>query len=456
MKILFVRPKSSEETIGLQHVMIVEPLELEVLASLLDKEEHPIILDMILEKNSPEYFLNLHQPDVLCLTGYITNVKEMIEWCQIAKNFNKNVATVIGGVHCEVCPEDFEDNAVDFRVVRNATTSFPKLLKHIKQKKKLPPEVLTSEQKMDIDKLPPFDFYYPLPNRELTKKYRKNYFYIFQNKVALLKTAFGCPYRCNFCFCRQITKDRYFERPLDSVMEELKSIKEKEVYIVDDDFLTTSNKVNKFLDEIEKCKIKKSYLVYGRADFIANNIETMKRFKKNGLSTVIVGFESFDNKELDKFNKKVNVQENEKAMKILNKMGIDCFATIILSPDWGKEDFKKCGEKIIELGIKFVNLQPLTPLPGTEFNEKPENILISKSEYEKWDLAHISIRPSKMTVAEYYKSIIDLYQKVLFRPSIMWEHLKRNSIYMLFKMMSGSAKVKKQYMNKYNEALKLE
>jgi hypothetical protein len=36
MKILFVRPKPSKETIGLQHVMIVEPLELEVL----DRKRH--------------------------------------------------------------------------------------------------------------------------------------------------------------------------------------------------------------------------------------------------------------------------------------------------------------------------------------------------------------------------------------------------------------------------------
>jgi len=34
MKILMVRPRPTSRTIGLQHLMIVEPLELEVLASL--------------------------------------------------------------------------------------------------------------------------------------------------------------------------------------------------------------------------------------------------------------------------------------------------------------------------------------------------------------------------------------------------------------------------------------
>ena len=52
MKILFTRPRPSTETIGLQHVMIVEPLELEVLAGLLHPEDIPVIIDMIIEKHS--------------------------------------------------------------------------------------------------------------------------------------------------------------------------------------------------------------------------------------------------------------------------------------------------------------------------------------------------------------------------------------------------------------------
>ena len=40
-----------------------------------------------------------------------------------------------------------------------------------------------------------------------------------------------------FCFCRAITQGRYAERPLEDVMTELEAIREREIYIVDDDFL---------------------------------------------------------------------------------------------------------------------------------------------------------------------------------------------------------------------------
>jgi len=116
MKILMVRPKASSQTIGLQHLMLTEPLELEVLAALKRKTDEVVIVDLIIEKSSIDYFLETHQPDVLCVTGYITNVATMIDYCKIAKNFNPSIATIVGGVHCEVCPEDFESAYVDYRV----------------------------------------------------------------------------------------------------------------------------------------------------------------------------------------------------------------------------------------------------------------------------------------------------------------------------------------------------
>ena len=55
LKILFVRPKQSSETIGLQHIIITEPLELEVLAALVNPPDEVKIIDMILEKKDIDY-----------------------------------------------------------------------------------------------------------------------------------------------------------------------------------------------------------------------------------------------------------------------------------------------------------------------------------------------------------------------------------------------------------------
>jgi len=92
---------------------------------------------------------------------------------------------------------------VDFRVVRNAAVVFPLLLHHIRGEGGIPKGVLVPGERVDPASLPPFDFAAPLPLRSLTERYRNRYFYIFHDRVALLKTAFGCPYQCTFCFCRR-------------------------------------------------------------------------------------------------------------------------------------------------------------------------------------------------------------------------------------------------------------
>ncbi|MDD3725273.1 MAG: cobalamin B12-binding domain-containing protein, partial [Bacteroidales bacterium] len=120
MKILFLRPSAPEETIGLQHLMIVEPLELELLATLVEKEHEVIIIDLILEKQSAEYFIKKYMPDMVCITGYITHTSDMLKISQKAKEINSKIITVAGGVYIEKLPEKINSPFVDYRVVRNA------------------------------------------------------------------------------------------------------------------------------------------------------------------------------------------------------------------------------------------------------------------------------------------------------------------------------------------------
>ncbi len=452
MKILFVRPRPAKETIGLQHVMIVEPLELEVLASLINPDDTALIIDMILEKKSIEYFIDREKPDILCITGYITNVPAMIHYCMVAKKINPSIVTIVGGVHCEVCPADLDNEAIDFRVVRNATTGFPLLLEYIRGNGDFPGGVLRAEEQFSQSELPPFDFYFPFPDRSLTTRYRKYYFYIFHDKVALIKTAFGCPFLCNFCFCREITQGQYHQRPLNKVIDELCSIREKNIYIVDDDFLTGRSKVENFIEANRSANLDKHYLIYGRADFIADNPDVIQDFYSIGLKTVIVGFESFFDHELEQYNKNIDAKTNEEAMKILNLQSIECYATIIVSPDWGKDEFDFCEEKFRDLGIHFVNLQPLTPLPGTGSKVNDNELIIPYSDFTKWDLAHVTIRPQKMSVADFYKSILKLYNSIVFQPRVLVDYIKRYNLPMLWKMIKGSFLVKRQYVRKIREA----
>lgn len=456
MNILLVRPDTSPETIGLQHLMVVEPLELEILSALKRPQDTVTLVDMILEKKSLDFFLTKYQPDLLALTGYITNVGTILTYARLARQLVPGIRTVVGGVHCEVCPEDFDDPAVDFRVVRNAVQAFPLLLEYIDKPLELPPGVLQAGQSLGDRPLPPFDFTIPFPDRSISSKYRKEYFYIFQDKVALIKTSFGCPFTCSFCFCREITEGAYHPRPLEEVLDELASIEEEEIYIVDDDFLIDKKRLIRFVEGVQNRGIRKRYFIYGRADFIARYPEVMAQLKEVGLHTVIVGFESFSEAELQQFEKKISAETNRDAMRVMNRLGIECFATIIISPDWDRKDFRNMVREIKALGIHFVNLQPLTPLPKTGFTVAEDQLLLNKKDYDKWDLAHLSIRPTKLSISDFYREILKAYRNILFQPAVLWKYIRQHPVKMLWRMFQGSYRVTRQYQTKIRESKKNE
>jgi hypothetical protein len=86
MKILLVRPRPHKETIGLQSVMICEPLELMQLSAVLRANNHEVeIVDMILEKKPIEYFIGKFSPQLVGITGYISHIGIMKEYAQIIK-----------------------------------------------------------------------------------------------------------------------------------------------------------------------------------------------------------------------------------------------------------------------------------------------------------------------------------------------------------------------------------
>ena len=453
------------------------------------------IIDMILEKKPIEFFINKYKPHIVGMTAYITHVGAVKEMARKIKRLSNKTITVVGGVHAEVVPEDFRSKYIDYIICSNPVETFNKIIDRVRDAedtKEIDETYIKSNEHQprlasccrdtketgetyiksndhqaylasrcgdakEIDgiyekekkHIRSSSYNILPPDRSSVKKYRKKYYYMFHNPCALIKTSLGCPYTCSFCFCKEITGGKYFARKLDEVMEELESIKEREVYIVDDDFLFNEDRLNLFCDELEKRNIHKRFLVYGRADFIASHEKVIGRLSRHGLSAVIVGVESVREKDLKDFNKRSSLENNEKAIRILQKYGIELYATMILQPDFTKEDFRQIEDYIIGLNVSFVNLQPLTPLPGTEiYDDYKDKILVSRKDYAMWDLAHIVLEPKYMSIRQYYYQIIKTYARIVLRPDNIIKMLKKYGIKEVAKMWWGSQFVTLQYIGK--------
>ena len=444
MNVLLIRPKPDKETIGLQHVMVCEPLELEYLAANIDRPDANVeIIDMILEKKSLEYFIKRYQPNVVGISGYITHVNVIKDYARRIKVIQPDCKVAVGGVHAEVLPRDFIDEHIDFIVDANGISTFNAILDNLNL---MEVRGAYREGRQNVKEA---SFNYKFPDRQKVGKYRTKYYYMFHNPCALIKTSFGCPYSCSFCFCKEITEGKYFTRSVNSVIEELKQIPEKEIYIVDDDFLVSGNRILEFCRKLKEHNLKKKFLVYGRADFISNNENVIKVFRDHGLQAVIVGLESFKNEALDKYNKRTSIRENEAAVRVLKKYDIEVYGTLILDMDFSREDFHNLYKWLKGMGLTFINLQPLTPLRGTEIYQMyQEDLIVDGDQFEKWDLAHLVLKPEKMSVRRYYYEMIKLYYRITMAPGNVIRLIKKYGLKDVLKLSMGSSVITMQYLKK--------
>lgn len=449
MKILLVRPKPHKETIGLQHIMVCEPLELEYLIGNLPEDlkgkVHIEILDMILENKSFQSIVENKKPQVVFFTGYITHVGLIKECSKLVKQFSKDTLVGVGGVHAEVVPEDFGDINIDLVFKRNGVDGFNKALEMHVNDESLE-DIKSAVEKINLQ---PISFSLKLPDRSSSADYRSKYYYMFHNPCALIKTSYGCPYNCSFCFCKEITGGQYYSRPMKDVIDELLIIEEEEIYIVDDDFLHGQEKLGEFIRLLKENNIKKKYLVYGRADFIVNNKELIGDLKEVGLGAVIVGIESIREKDLKDYKKGTSKSINEDCIKILKEFDIELYATMIIPLDFSKEDFKGLTKWLNSFQVAFVNLQPLTPLPGTSiFDEYKDKLLVKREDYHMWDMAHVVLRPEKMSIRSFYFQMLKAYYRVIIKPKNALRLVKKYGFFENIKLLWRSQRVSIQYLQK--------
>ena len=117
--------------------------------------------------------------------------------------------------------------------------------------------------------------------------------------------------------------------------------------------------------------------------------------------------------------------------------------------DWDVEDFKRLYRWIRKIDIKFINLQPFTPIPGTElYEEYKDKLIIPREEYEKWDLAHLTVHPSKMSVRKYYWNLIKLYYKITMNPRNVFKMIRQYGLKENLKLSVGASRITMQYFVK--------
>lgn len=417
MKILLIKP----ETVGIfsyTNLVDHEPLELEYLYTVLKNHGHEAFIydrrhDLTPLKSRLKQFL----PDIVCITGYITQEKLMKKLARLVKSFNSNITVIIGGSHVEINYSNFFDSQADYIYHLSGLEYFLKLIDYIGHKNKsLALDQIfgicyreegkwkvTKKVCEDPNDLPEVDRSYFYKNRD---KFR----YLTFHPLALIKNSYSCKNSCTFCYCTNRNSGKYACRKVENLVNEIMVTDAPNIHITDDNFLTDRQYLQEFVKLIREKKIEKKYLIYGRADFIAQNEDLMEELKDIGLSLVMVGLEATSDTELESYNKKVSLSQNEECVRILDELGIICAGLFIVHQDMSKDEFKA-----LYKWIKARNIIPtvsvFTPMQGAADYPKYKDKLITLDP-RKQDLFHCILKPKHMSVMrftyEYYKLSIKL------------------------------------------------
>jgi magnesium-protoporphyrin IX monomethyl ester (oxidative) cyclase len=164
----------------------------------------------------------------------------------------------------------------------------------------------------------------PFPDRSL----RRHDYCFIQQGVRLTRHTFdtvlttrGCPFKCKFCTFSLNPlgqKRSYTERPVESVIEEFKTITADVVLFSDDNFFTNPKRSEQLCDLIIQNKIKKTFVVQARVD-VARHRRLLDKAQEAGFKVFLIGIESPHDRILQQLQKGITQQQVREAFAVLTQ-----------------------------------------------------------------------------------------------------------------------------------------
>jgi len=409
--------------------VVVEPLELEYIEKVLEKLPLSIVIeDSFFTKNQEE-------GDIYLFNGYNTGFESMKEAAKLIKRRDPAKLIIVSGVDAQVNGERYMEDEFDFVFTSSDLTAFrdfiEELLKgetlrvpgliinHGNRWERVPKEITPPvvEPNWDMDSQNEL----PMPSRNFYNEYRDNTYYLHYPKVSLVKKSRGCPYSCRFCFCRNLNDGEYMEGSFQKMFQEIRTIDADYFWIVDDVFLKNKRDVKLFLmafkehqDSLAGSRDKsikrepEKLIVYLRADFIRSEKDSLNALKEAGITEIIIGLESVDEKTLKNYQKGISGDDNTEAVRILNESGIAYTALFMVDPSHGIEDFKALKKFIKDQGIRKYTFSIFTPIKGADdYEEYQEKIM--DFDQNKYDFLHLVLPPKHMSRKRFQWEFIKLH-----------------------------------------------
>jgi hopanoid C-3 methylase len=419
VKVAFLKPPVGG-ILGLEMLTFVEPLGPICVAACLEAEGHEcMVFDFRIdgeEKGMEE--CRRFSPDVVGLQCNFTT--ERFRTVKLAERVRREIPgafIVVGGHDSSRDPEWFRQKAFDAVAIGDGEEVMPPLcdaLARAVDPATVPGLHLRSgESWTDTGAAPNRGVldHYPLPARHLIARYAPQYYINFRKPLALLETARGCPFKCNFCSVWKFHESTFREKSPARVVEELKTIDAPNVFITDDIFWMNVKRGEEMAKAIKAAGIRKYFTVQTRTDIICKFPHLIEQWKDCGDLAIFLGLESVTDEGLAAVNKKNTADNNVRAIQILKDLGVGFTPNFIVDPAWDRDDFTRLRDWIDKMGAYNSGFSILTPLPGTDLWDAAKSN-VTTSNWEMFDIVH-AVLPTKLPLDEFYGEYSGLWQHAL-------------------------------------------
>lgn len=399
MKILFILPGIGKKP-GERYLKswLMEPLTIAVLKRLTPECYETAFFDDRVETIDYEA-----DCDVVAITIETYTAKRAYE---IAERFrSKGKMILCGGYHATLCPEDAALHA-DVVISGNAENVWAEALGDISRGDFKP--LYRGETLLD----------YGQPDRSIYADKMKKYL-----PVSLVEIGRGCHHRCEFCSIAAYYGGCYRHRPIEDIIEEIKTCRHKLFFFVDDSIFSDREFAKELFTEVAKLKI--AWTTQITID-VARDEELLLLMGRSGCRLVLIGFESISAGNLKQMNKSWSERfgERDEIVERIHRAGISIYASFVFGFD---EDREQTFADVLDFSMRhqfFVtafNHLLVFPNTGTYGRFEREGRLPT----EKWWLENdyrygtISFQPTLITPEELSDLCAKYKRKFYTFPSIM-------------------------------------
>ena len=197
--------------------------------------------------------------------------------------------------------------------------------------------------------------------------------YLGCKKMVYLYSAKGCPGNCAFC-CNTTYHNRcYRARPIEYVIEEMKTLSERYgvdgVYFSDELWCTGRDRLQAFCEAIKESGVRMHFGVQMRVGMFTE--EDYRLLYESGCRWVIFGIETGNPEMQKRIHKNLSPEQVREAFEMTQRIGLISIGSVIIgSPGETEAQLKDTVRMMNSAKASLWPVYHFTPLPGTEFYDE--------------------------------------------------------------------------------------